>query len=794
MKLLLRAFLALLMGCAGLVVVAPSASAAAVDDTCGIVEAVWVRGSGQALGATENNRFRSQLESRVVSATTTLHYFELGSDPAGYGGHVYEAITVGEWYKNGNAIGARLSGGLGNDYGRSINSGVGELYNYLLQRLDKCQSARFVLGGYSQGAQVVGQTLEKMASENPGSTDRIDFSALFGDPKLYLPEGEGIWPAACRGEGYSTWRRIVPDCDTDNGSLGARKPYLPTAVSSKVGLWCADDDFVCGSDKRFSVTAGHFTYAATGGAIDDAVLEIARRLRSTVPAPSSGGINVEIGLIGAGTTGLDVAFVIDTTGSMGPYIEQAKAFARSAAASIQEQRGRVALIAYRDIGDAYTATIFSGLSGDLSDFQVKLDGLSPSGGGDLPEALLHALMTTLNGLDWRPGATKAAIVLTDAGFHNPDRVDGSTVEQVAARALEIDPVNVYPIVPEFLAGEYAELAELTTGQVIVNSGDTVGSLTTALTRLRNRPVVLLPQADYYGQPGEQFTFDASRSYVVGSSITGYEWDFEGDGVFDQTTTTPVATHRYAAAFDGSMQVRVTAADGGIANASAFVHVGTAPPRLPTPAAPINVTVQEIAASGDNSTVRLSWTPADGLSNRWAVSVGGVPVGLSGGAGTTSVEITDVNRLADVTFGVAGVTADDVVGAEATVVLPKRSTTPPVATPTIDIAPGSADNPINLRSRGVTPVAVLSTASFDATRLDVRSLCFGDAEAPAERDCTESHGRVHAEDANRDGRLDAVLHFDTPQLGVDAGDTRACASGRLPSGAAFESCDAIRVQR
>ena len=251
-------------------------------------------------------------------------------------------------------------------------------------------------------------------------------------------------------------------------------------------------------------------------------------------------------------------------------------------------------------------------------------------------------------------------------------------------------------------------------------------------------------------------------------------------------------HRYTSAFDGSMQVRVTAADGGLANASAFVHVGSTPLRLPASVAPTNLTVQEIVTVGDASTVRLSW-PADSLSNRWVVTVNSVAVGLSDAA-TTSVEISDVYRLADVTFGVAGMTPEDVVGVEATVVLPKKSTPPPAASPTIDIAPGSAANPINLRSRGVTPVAVLSTASLDATRLDVRALCFGDAEAPAERDCGESHGRVHAEDANRDGRQDAVLHFDTPQLGVDVGDTRACLNGRLPSGATFESCDAIRVQR
>src|SRR3954451_5757047 len=98
-----------------------------------------------------------------------------------------------------------------------------------------------------------------------------------------------------------------------------------------------------------------------------------------------------------------------------------------------------------------------------------------------------------------------------------------------------------------------------------------------------------------------------------------------------------------------------------------------------------------------------------------------------------------------------------------------------------------------RSGGVVPVALLSSSTVDATKLDYRALCFGDAENPAQRDCSESHGRSHLEDVNRDGRRDMVLHFDTRQTGIDLGDTRACVNGRLPSGKSFEACDVVRVR-
>lgn len=641
-----------------------------MDDECAQVEAVWARGSGQPTSSTEAMRFRSQLETRITDPVS-LHAYELGENApeGGYGSHSYKAIDVDNVW-NGNPLGAKFSAGYANDYGKSVDSGVGELYNYIKQRQEKCKTSRFVLAGYSQGAQVVGQTIEKLNTEAPAVLDRVDFAALLGDPKLYLPEGEGFNPPACRGSGSnSAWRRDVPDCDTDNGSLGARKPYLPSSMTHKVGLWCHDDDFVCGSDKLPATLKGHMTYGAVGGAIDDAVREIADKLASTLPVESRSGLNTSIEVIGTGTTGVDVAFLIDTTGSMSSDIYEAKAFARSAATLIRDMRGRVALVAYRDAGDSYTATVFSGLQNDLTDFQVQLDSLSADGGGDTPEAVLHALKTTMNSLDWRPGATKAAVILTDAGYHDPDVVDGSTLNSVAALSLTIDPVNVYPVVPSSLTSTYGPLASATSGQVILNGGDTAAALTAALTKIKNRPVVLLPLTDYYGQPGDSFSFDASKSYAIDSTITGYEWDFNGDGEIDQTTTAPIATHVFDATFEGTMQVRVTAANGGVANGSARIHVGGSLPDAGLPEAPKDLAATPVTAESGIGTVRLSWSPADGKSSRWGVMVDGTALGTVD-ATTTTVEITDVDRTKDTQFGVAGVTADGEIGANATILLPK----------------------------------------------------------------------------------------------------------------------------
>ena len=42
---------------------------------------------------------------------------------------------------------------------------------------------------------------------------------------------------------------------------------------------------------------------------------------------------------------------------------------------------------------------------------------------------------------------------------------------------------------------------------------------------------------------------------------------------------------------------------------------------------------------------------------------------------------------------------------------------------IDIKPGSETNPVNVKSKGVIPVAILTTADFDATSVDHTTVVF-----------------------------------------------------------------------
>lgn len=109
---------------------------------------------------------------------------------------------------------------------------------------------------------------------------------------------------------------------------------------------------------------------------------------------------------------------------------------------------------------------------------------------------------------------------------------------------------------------------------------------------------------------------------------------------------------------------------------------------------------------------------------------------------------------------------------------------PITTVDTDIKPGSDPNSINLKSKGLIPVAILTTESFDATTVDPPTVEFGpNGEAPL---------RWAVEDVDDDGDLDLILHFKTQATGIAAGDTEATLTGALIGGAPFTGTDSVRT--
>jgi hypothetical protein len=110
---------------------------------------------------------------------------------------------------------------------------------------------------------------------------------------------------------------------------------------------------------------------------------------------------------------VEVAFVLDTTGSMGGLIEGAKRKIWSIATAIVDSNPdadiRMGLVAYRDIGDDYVTRTFD-LTTDIQDLYAKLLELKARGGGDWPESVNEALDVAVNKLQWTSGSDTRRIV------------------------------------------------------------------------------------------------------------------------------------------------------------------------------------------------------------------------------------------------------------------------------------------------------------------------------------------------------------------------------------------------
>ena len=403
-------------------------------ESCPDVRIVFARGSGGKRWTDPNYlEYKNTIESKLATTSLNYEFIDLDYPAVGVGADNL-SVTVGALFGAGDAY----------EFGDSVNTGVRNLAKMVNSA--SCPGTKYALGGYSQGAMVVSKALGSL------NADHIIYAATFGDPKIYLPEGKGLMPAACRGENLSDYRMYVPDCQAYKGLLGAYVPYEPEALVGKVGTWCNKRDIFCSS--RLSIS-DHVGYVADN-LYEDASRVIFDKITKTF------GIENKV------SSPHDTAFLIDSTGSMSSMINSYKAEALRLATETLNSGGRVALYDYRDLGDPYTPIEHCNFETcTLEVFENELATIRANGGGDTPESLLSASFHTMQSLNWKYGATKSLVVLTDANFLSPDR-DGMTFDEVVRLSKTIDPVNFYIITKSAYGSDYAELASRTDGRVVTN--------------------------------------------------------------------------------------------------------------------------------------------------------------------------------------------------------------------------------------------------------------------------------------------------------------------------------------
>ena len=141
---------------------------------------------------------------------------------------------------------------------------------------------------------------------------------------------------------------------------------------------------------------------------------------------------------------LDLALVIDTTGSMGDELEYLKTEIDSIAAAVNRMfpnvDQRYSLITYRDKGDEYVCRTFD-FTGSLSDFRRLLDAQSAGGGGDFPESMDVALQSAVQ-LNWRTDNTARVMFLVGDA---PPHAGGAPQAVAALKNLRQKGVRVFPV-------------------------------------------------------------------------------------------------------------------------------------------------------------------------------------------------------------------------------------------------------------------------------------------------------------------------------------------------------------
>ena len=144
---------------------------------------------------------------------------------------------------------------------------------------------------------------------------------------------------------------------------------------------------------------------------------------------------------------VDIAFIVDATGSMGDEIsflkEDLMDILTKAQASQSDVKYRTAALFYRDEGDTYL-TRPSNFSKDFSTTINFIKEQDACGGGDYPEAVHTALEQGLQALSWSESArNRLAFLILDAPAHyRPEIVENLhvSVEAYARMGIRIIPV------------------------------------------------------------------------------------------------------------------------------------------------------------------------------------------------------------------------------------------------------------------------------------------------------------------------------------------------------------------
>ena len=598
--------LALIVALSGFLIVLPAASAA--PSGCKLFEYIAARGSGQkpqgsSTDYSAGNNYGMGFELRDVYDRLNVAF---PNSVTPYGVH-YPAVSIwpGGFTSLGdlvNGAGALLHIKFLGEYTDSVRAGTADAARELRATHKACPATRFILGGYSQGAQAVGDALQRTLTTSEQSL--VAGAVFFGDPYFNA----------------RSWSARSSFDASRYGIFGPRVEW-PASLKGRIFSYCHKQDPICNISRRQHILGdgdlyyrdprginkeAHSSYATPkdSGDTTRAAADLAFALGATREPPSS-------------NAPLDLVFAIDSTGSMGEVIssveDNVEALARTIASTSSNYR--FALVDYKDDpanDSSYQARVDSGFTTDVDGFAAAVRTITADGGGDTPESVYSGVMTAL-GLPWRDGVRKSVIAIGDAPGKDPEPVTGFSQAAVRAKALAVDPAQVYAV----QVGSDAETKTFLTSLATATGGSfTAASNTDEFVATLKKAIVAAgtaPLADiggpYEGLAGDPVALSAAATRDFDEPVIGYDWDFDGDGTYDLTTTNPLTEHTYGAAGTYRLVLRARSESGLAGTATTLVTVTV--PATTAPGRPMN-----LRASVDGSSVALNWAPGSDLAARY----------------------------------------------------------------------------------------------------------------------------------------------------------------------------------
>ncbi|GAA2375954.1 vWA domain-containing protein [Dactylosporangium salmoneum] len=230
---------------------------------------------------------------------------------------------------------------------------------------------------------------------------------------------------------------------------------------------------------------------------------------------------------------IDLVFVIDTTGSMSPYINGVVGVANDVV-DVLTGRGpnahitdyRIGLVDFKDVDSSGCESSYDAVTDlDLTTSrQAIVDALKSlpgkvSGGCDFPEDQLSGVQRAVN-FPWRAGVQKVVLLMTDAPGHDPEPHSGLTTPKVVQAALDADPVLVFPM----LVGGNATTTSFVTALATGTGGKTISTTSgvgpALLAALQN--IVAMPSADDSSAPTVVTDMPAGPSAAGGFFDAGHQ--------------------------------------------------------------------------------------------------------------------------------------------------------------------------------------------------------------------------------------------------------------------------------